>query len=281
MNTVINQLVKEAAYHAAKYDSTINAIRSIASSNVRANTVKTADWNDIAQAVQPYLEASWDQADNVVNGAANAIGTGLNNMWNETKDFTNQWLADGADAIAKNPTLQGLIGAAQGLGQQGDVIGAGLAGAAGGGLAIQKAMEKDMSAQAAEYAKQLAAKSSLLNQNNAVINDLKGQLGAANAQNADLLANAGARFQNAGNAVMDKLRGLGGDIASAGASAKDKLMSMGGAAMQAVKDHPYIAGGLGLAGAGAAALPFLLGGEKEGSYDPYKLQVLRSVLSGM
>ena len=99
---------------------------------------------------------------------------------------------------------------------------------------------------------------------------------AAGAGLAGLGAGAGAGI----GALMNKLKG--GQAAQGGVmnSISSGLSSVG----QAIKDHPYIAGGLGLAGAGAAALPFLMGGdgaEKQSSYDPSKLAALRNVLANM
>lgn len=278
MNTVINQLVKEAAYHAAKYDSTINAIRAIAKSQ---QTTKTAGWEDFGSAMSAIGNLGPEIKDALIGGASDLVDA--------LPEYAES-LGSNIPAALRGNNSSEILDTLKGLGQTlGDTtmnlpqgVGIGLMGAAGGGAlaanSMMNAAKKDIAANAAEYAKQLAAQNSA---SNSAINALKDQLGAANAQNADLFANASARFQNAGNDALAKLKGLGGSIADMGAAAKNKLMGLGGDIVNAAKAHPYAAAGLGLAGAGAAALPFLLGGEKEGSYDPYKLQVLRSVLSGM
>lgn len=265
MNTVINQLVKEAAYHAAKYDSTINAIRSIAQSS---QMTKTAF---VDPDVLSNLWGGMSPADAIESALRGDTGSTIGELANIIKSNIGDNLGMLGEAVS-SPSA-----ATAGLG--------GLAGLAGGGALAADAMTAAgnamMSQQAAKSQQAINALKSQLGAAGAQNAKLTSQLGEAAAQNADLFANAGARFQNAGNDALAKLKGLGGSIADMGAAAKNKLMGLGGGIVNAAKAHPYAAAGLGLAGAGAAALPFLLGGEKEGSYDPYKLQVLRSVLSGM
>lgn len=94
MNTVINQLVKEAAYHAAKYDSTIAAINALSQSE---NLTKTAGLEGLGAAM----------------GAVGGLGTQLKNeLYNGASDLINVLPQAAEEAGSKIPAaLRAMNGA--------------------------------------------------------------------------------------------------------------------------------------------------------------------------
>ena len=311
MNTVVNQLVKEAAYHAAKYDSTIQAINALAQNGMNKTAGFMDDLSNLGNSVSGMANMMSPGLVNELSNDSETLRSVTSNLGDQVKDM----IGSGSDAIANMAPVKALLTAAKGA--HGRDVDAVLNGIGNPFLA-----QSNPTSQHADLIKSMfnaantnpstspMAISALTNKYNAlsdivnsapanpgVVGEMAGNLGASDlvgalgigAGAAGLGAMAKSRSaQQAAAAQAAQQAALKNQLAAANAdngsllsNLGQRLRNAGSSAWEAIKANPGTAAAVGLGGAGLAALPFLMGGEKEGSYDPYKLQVLRSVLSGM